>query len=526
MPSLKSTKININSILSNPYRNFPAYPLDKKNINNLVKSIKSTGYWGNILVRPHPSQKNRYELAYGHHRIEALKRLDYKKIDVQIREIPDHEMILIMTDENRTQYGNTTAIFNHAIGSAREYLDDLLDQYGDFYSLSGPTDFLRPILHNDGNFQKSKHQGVGKAVIHAFINAPLRGAKIESVTLYQVQSALENLGLSKKQIKAEKLKIKDRQQQLASTTSKDKAVKLEIDIKTSLQKIESSNKFDLKAGEQFDKLSHAKAFREIILRYKIHKPQQNMLAKIVSTVLADKDHLTPKNIINLIEELVVRNDKRKSFHLATEQEVIDQARKIRLKRYEETEKITQNLQNANHSPPIPIGCFSTIIIDPPWPVKFYRLDCREHKKTFPYPRMALEDIQKLQLPIASDTHVFLWSTQSFLPAAIELFKGWNIQYKFTMVWHKSDGFQQPNNPRYNCEFIVYGKTGSPKFLTTKGFPACFNGKRREHSRKPEEFYDIIRRTCNGPRLDMFSREHRAGFISWGNEVEKFNEPTT
>jgi N6-adenosine-specific RNA methylase IME4 len=92
-----------------------------------------------------------------------------------------------------------------------------------------------------------------------------------------------------------------------------------------------------------------------------------------------------------------------------------------------------------------------------------------------------------------------------------------------MVWHKAGGFQPFNLPQYNCEFVVYGRKGVPIFLETKNFFTCFNGMRREHSRKPDEFYQLVARVCPAPRLDCFSREKREGFDQYGNEPERFSE---
>jgi N6-adenosine-specific RNA methylase IME4 len=90
-----------------------------------------------------------------------------------------------------------------------------------------------------------------------------------------------------------------------------------------------------------------------------------------------------------------------------------------------------------------------------------------------------------------------------------------------MVWHKPGGFQPTGFPQFNCEFIIYARKGSPKFIDTKGFPCC--APRREHSRKPDEFYDIVSLVTNGPRIDVFSRGQREGFAQFGNEADKFSE---
>ena len=43
-------------------------------------------------------------------------------------------------------------------------------------------------------------------------------------------------------------------------------------------------------------------------------------------------------------------------------------------------------------------------------------------------------------------------------------------------------------------------------------------QKREHSRKPEELYDVIERCSAGPYLELFARHGRPGWSQWGNEV--------
>jgi N6-adenosine-specific RNA methylase IME4 len=123
---------------------------------------------------------------------------------------------------------------------------------------------------------------------------------------------------------------------------------------------------------------------------------------------------------------------------------------------------------------------------------------------------------------ADACHLFCWTTQRFLPMALRLVEVWGFRYCLTMVWHKPGGFQPVGLPQYNCEFVVYGRKGSPKFVETTAFNCCFEAPRREHSRKPDEFYDLVRRVTTGLRIDVFSREKREGFEQFGNETEKFS----
>jgi len=172
---------------------------------------------------------------------------------------------------------------------------------------------------------------------------------------------------------------------------------------------------------------------------------------------------------------------------------------------------------------LPKDQYNTIIIDPYWPINKIHRDTIPQGRDLDYSgdRMSLDAIKNLKMPASDNCHLFLWTTQKYLPISFEILKGWGFKYIFTMVWCKTGGFQPFNLPQYNCEFAVYGRIGSPEFLETKSFFTCFHGKRREHSRKPKEFYDLIRRVCPEPRIDIFSREQIEGFECWGDEIDKF-----
>lgn len=191
------------------------------------------------------------------------------------------------------------------------------------------------------------------------------------------------------------------------------------------------------------------------------------------------------------------------------------------------EALREQLRIAQSPVEAPQKCYGTIVIDPPWPMKKIEREVRPNQVEFDYPTMDYEALRafrsKFQPLVAEDCHVFMWTTQKFLPMALRLFEDYEIAYVLTMVWHKTGGFQPVGLPQYNCEFVLYGRIGTPKFLDTKSFDCCFTGKRAEHSRKPDEFYDLIKRVTADGRIDVFSREKRDGFDQYGNETEKFKQ---
>lgn len=206
-----------------------------------------------------------------------------------------------------------------------------------------------------------------------------------------------------------------------------------------------------------------------------------------------------------------------------EREILEAAKRIRTEKAEQ--RRAELVEVAATKAAMPDGKFETIVIDPPWPMQKIERDVRPNQVAFEYPVMSEDELvafgERVNAVTADHCHMFMWTTHKFLPMAMRLLDAWGFRYVLTMVWHKPGGFQPIGLPQYNCEFCLYAKRGSPSFIDTKAFSTCFDAPRREHSRKPDEFYGVIRRVTAGPRIDIFSREAREGFAQFGNEADKF-----
>lgn len=173
------------------------------------------------------------------------------------------------------------------------------------------------------------------------------------------------------------------------------------------------------------------------------------------------------------------------------------------------------------------GKYRTVVIDPPWTLtklgwaKTLRNGLRPD---IPYNKMTFDDIAALPLPevLADDARVFVWTVSQILPHTFGLLDAWGLKYQRTHVWNKNGGIQVPQSPQMNAEFILEATIGKPKFVDTKQFFTCNRDafadgwKRAGHSVKPEAWYQMIARTCPGPRLDVFARRHIVGFDGAGD----------
>jgi len=170
------------------------------------------------------------------------------------------------------------------------------------------------------------------------------------------------------------------------------------------------------------------------------------------------------------------------------------------------------------------GLFDVVSVDPPWPYEEQNknvtsFDAVGRRVANPYPEISIEQIKKIEMPLMNDSVVLLWTTHKFLPAAFEILKEWNLEYKATLVWNK-EKMGMGAWFRMQCEFCLVGIKGKPYWNNTT-FRDILNEPRREHSRKPDSFFEMIEQITLGRRLEYFSREKRNGWEVFGNDINKF-----
>jgi N6-adenosine-specific RNA methylase IME4 len=178
------------------------------------------------------------------------------------------------------------------------------------------------------------------------------------------------------------------------------------------------------------------------------------------------------------------------------------------------------------------GQYGTILADPPW--RFSNRTGKmapEHRRLSRYGTLSLEEIKHIPVGTvaAPDSHLYFWAPNALLAEGLEVMREWGFTYKTNLVWYKvrKDGGPDGRGVgfyfRNTTELVLFGVKGKLRTLDPgRSQVNIMVSRKREHSRKPEELYEIIESCSPGPYLELFARGTRTAWDQWGNEVEDYN----
>ena len=180
--------------------------------------------------------------------------------------------------------------------------------------------------------------------------------------------------------------------------------------------------------------------------------------------------------------------------------------------------------------------FKTVLADPPW--QFQNRTGKiapEHKRLARYGTLTLDAIKALPVESAcADTsHLYLWVPNALLPEGLAVMQAWGFNYKSNVVWQKirKDGGPDGRGVgfyfRNVTELLLFGVRGKNARTLQPGRTQVniMCTRKREHSRKPDEQYDLIRSCSPGPYLELFARGERPGWAIWGDQANDSYTPT-
>jgi N6-adenosine-specific RNA methylase IME4 len=170
------------------------------------------------------------------------------------------------------------------------------------------------------------------------------------------------------------------------------------------------------------------------------------------------------------------------------------------------------------APPDVNGAYPVVLADPPW--KFDTQTSLASRATMHhYPTMSTEDICALTPPAAKDAVLFCWALPAMVAEALQVLDAWGFTYRSQLVWVK-DRIGLGYWVRSRHELLLIAARGGFSPPDTRVRPdSVLEAPRLQHSRKPEQSYELIERAYPDlPRVELFARERRPGWDAWGNEI--------
>jgi ParB-like chromosome segregation protein Spo0J len=289
-------QIEVEQIVPNPFRDLVRYPLQDARVTALMDSIDQTEFWDNILLRVKPGETSIYELAYGHHRLAALKRLGVKTIDVPVKVLDDATMLKIMGTENHENWSLTPGLVNETVKAAKDFIEAELAKFDTWEEFQGGSNkFIRPLVPEKGTFQLIKKNGAGQTTILKFlgnnwkqwqVQEALKIVRADEVAQRQKAEAeaMRDRAAEDRKRLEEELEKPETELKPEELIEKERQVKAaEMEAAKALTKAAEAAGIDREAYELFN-TAEAKHFATALNR---HKVPRRFHKRIAESILAD-----------------------------------------------------------------------------------------------------------------------------------------------------------------------------------------------------------------------------------------------
>jgi ParB family chromosome partitioning protein len=449
-------------------------PADSAKVLSLADSIKQLGLMNPISVRPD------YQLIAGLHRLEACKKLGWTTIPA------------IIHDYSATNDGATAEL----LAELAEIDENLIR--------NDLTELQQGIQH-------ARRKRIYEA-LHPETKAGTKGGWHNNKT---EKLETDNLSVSSYAADASQ-----------ATGESERSVRRHNRIGEQLESV----------AEQLTGTAIEDNQSELLALAQLQEKKPEVAAVIIERLVAERDKPEPAVEPEPVkpESAPVANAKPEAIALKSQPEkpkkpkaqpkpkpVSIKSMVADIKKQERVDDVQRQAAAIEESlPGIPVGPFHVISIDPPWPYGT-EYDPNGRRAANPYPEMSLEEIESLQLPAADDCVLWLWTTHKFMRHSFRLLDAWGFRDVAVVTWVK-DRMGLGSWLRSQSEFCIMAVKGKPPVCLTNQ-TTIIDGPLREHSRKPDSFYDLVDGLCVGAKLDYFSREKRDGWEQVGNTPNLFLE---
>lgn len=175
--------------------------------------------------------------------------------------------------------------------------------------------------------------------------------------------------------------------------------------------------------------------------------------------------------------------------------------------------------------------YATIVADPPWRYDERRLitTARTYKPAADkrYSTMSVEEIAALPVSAlaAANAHLYLWATTPRLfghdgsgrrgLGPVDVLEAWGFRYITTITWAKIGTLGMGYHFRGVTEHVLFGTRGEAPIPPEDRLPNLIVARKVGHSIKPGALFDVAEQVSPEPRVELFCRQPRFGWDSWG-----------
>jgi len=299
-------KIAVADILPNPHRDLELNPTSPERIGQLLESFERTGFWDNIVVREHPTRDSKYQLAYGHNRLAALKTngVTADTVTIPVAKLSDWEMYCAMVDENEMQGAITTAIAIENIGKGCDLIEKALKKIGkdgtweEFNEAVGRVVPVGTTVRDkhDGGFEQVRNaffenEGLGRRFLSEFLPCgKMRAATITTVINERYAADREKAKRAEAARKAAEAKEKERRAQ----EEEDAEERKRLEDEAAAERAEAE-----KLEAAADKIGKGHIAKNILLMFDAPRTMSDFASAIRRLGIDKKHHAAAaKHVIN------------------------------------------------------------------------------------------------------------------------------------------------------------------------------------------------------------------------------------
>ena len=168
--------------------------------------------------------------------------------------------------------------------------------------------------------------------------------------------------------------------------------------------------------------------------------------------------------------------------------------------------------------------------DPPWAQKKggLRKSRPNQDRELDYQTLTVDGIKEIHreffLSGSTNHNVFMWTIDKYLHQTEKMMEELGYSLHARIVWDKENGVAPAFTVRYTHEYLLWfyvkGKMLKPSIEMRGKYTTVLRERSTVHSKKPECAYRMIEDMFPDARkIELFARNRREGWQSWGNEVE-------